>query len=417
MEKITLPNGLRIILLPVPDVRSASFGVWVMSGSRFENPQNNGVSHFIEHMVFKGTHSRTAFDIARQTDQMGGQINAFTTKECTCFYGKILDEHLPMALDMVSDMLTHPLFDQKDLDTERGVILEEIGMYEDSPEDLVADILHMEMYPDNMLRENIAGTRQTVTNMTCNDLFEYMNESYTPSRTVLAVGGSFDKAQVLELANQLFGSDKKQKNTLTPLKAPVYTPSLELAQKDFEQNSLLFCLPSFGAEDDRRFGLSVINSILGGSQTSRMNQKIREELGLAYSAYSYANGFLGTGLLSMGLQVNPENEEEAILQTVEIVKNFTSSIAKEEVAETCEKIKINTVLGFESISSRVGFLGRNELLLGQTKSPDDLIAEINAVNFEQVHDLCEGIFDMSKLSFSAVGKTKSTDFYRGIIGG
>jgi len=416
MEKITLPNGLRVILLPVPDVRSASFGVWVMSGSRFENPQNNGVSHFIEHMVFKGTHTRTAFDIARQTDQMGGQINAFTTKECTCFYGKILDEHLPAALGMVSDMLTNPLFDKKDMDTERGVILEEIGMYEDSPEDLVSDLLHMGIYPDNMLRENIAGTRQTVTNMTCDDLFAYMGQSYTPARTVLAVGGSFDKAQVLKLAEQLLNGGKKEGQTLTPLKAPVYTPALELAQKDFEQTSLLFGLPTFGADNDRRFALSVINSVLGGSQTSRMNQKIREELGLAYSAYSYANAYLGTGLLSMALQVNPENEGEAILQTVDILNNFTNSISKEEVDETCEKIKINTVLGFESISSRVGFLGRNELMLGQMKSPDDLIDEINAVTFEQVRDLCEEIFDMSKLSFSAVGKIRDTAFYRGMIG-
>jgi len=417
MEKITLNNGLRLVLLPVPDVRSASFGLWVLSGSRYENKQNNGVSHFVEHMVFKGTRSRSAFNIADITDNLGGQINAYTAKEFTCFYGKTLDTHLMQGLDLVFDMLENPLFDKNDLETERGVILEEIGMYEDSPEDLASDLLHLNLFQEDMLGENIAGTKEVVSRLSADDLFSYMSETYIPERAVVTVGGSFDMEEVIKKVEALF-KDKKspERSSLSEVKSNFkQKPVTVLSKKDFEQISLLMSLPAFGIGDKRRFVMAALNSILGGSQTSRLNQKIREELGLAYSAYSYATAYINTGFLGIGLQVNPKNEEKAIAETVKILKDFTESLTCEEIKSTLEKIKISTVLGFESISSRVGFLGRNELLLGELRTTDMILDEIDRVTPEQVFELSCEIIDAGKLSLSVVGKVKKESFYKKIM--
>ena len=421
MEKITLKNGLRIILLPVPDVRSASFGIWVLSGSRFENPQNSGVSHFIEHMLFKGTQSRTAFDIAGLTDDIGGQINAFTAKEFTCFYGKTLDTHLISGLEMLVDMVKNPLFSQNDLDTERGVITEELDMYEDSPEDLASDLLHEGLFPYDMLKDNIAGTKDIVNSLKREDLLGHMKKTYTPNRMVIAVGGSYEKQEIIDKITSLLGDEPcENKESLKPqnmFENTVQTTCLKLCKKDFEQTSILLSLPVFGIGDTRRFSLSVINSILGGSQTSRMNQRIREELGLAYSAYSYVSGYIGTGSLIMGLQLNPKSENKALAETLKILNEFTNSLTEDEVKRTCDKIKINTVLGFESISTRVGFLGRNELLLEDLQTSDQIIAEIDNVSFSDVKKLSEEIFDIKKISLAAVGKVNNEAFYKKILAG
>lgn len=415
IEKIVLPNGLRILLLPDNRSRSACVSIWVGSGTRFEAPENNGVSHYIEHMLFKGTEKRSARDIAEQTDGIGGQLNAYTTKEYTCYYARALDSHIPLALDVLCDMLTCSTLSQSDMDTERGVILEEIGMYEDSPDDLLLDGMYASVWKDSMLGSNILGTRPIISAMTADQLRAHMAQQYTGSRTVCAVCGRFDRDIVVDIISSSLGRLPKGNCSYIAQKAE-YNKSIKLIERDFEQIHLALCFPSVSQEDEIRNPLAIFNSICGGSSSSRLFQRIREELGLAYAVGSSSTPYLKEGLFEIDAAVSPENEGAALHEILcEMNRLVRDGVTADEVSRAKEQMKASIIMGLEGNSAAAGHMGRSELLKGRIRTEDQIIETIDAITVDDVNDAARMIVDFNKISICAVGKVSDANYYSGIV--
>lgn len=389
-------------------------GIWVGSGSRYETEETAGASHFIEHMLFKGTKKRSAFDIAEQMDEIGGAMNAFTTKEYTCFYARALDYHVNTAFEILCDMITNSKISSKDVKTERGVILEEIGMYEDSPEDVCADELHAGVWEGDMLASNILGTRDNVKRMTAETLREYMKKMYVPERMVAAFSGKFDKDSVLNLCREYFGSLKNTNNPVTAGKAE-YHKCLRLKRKSFEQTQLSLALPGIPAQDPRRYAMRVFMSILGGSSSSRLFQRIREELGLVYNIDSFGASYLNTGIIGIDMALSPRSEKKALTETFKIMREFSETVTEKEVSRAREQGISGLVMSWESAQSRAAKMGCGELLYNKVYTQDEIIASIQRVTLEDVKNLAREFLDIEKLSISVAGKVHTQKFYKDII--
>ena len=412
-QEIIRPNGARLLLEEVPGARSAALGFFVGAGSRHETAAENGSAHFIEHMLFKGTHRRTAADLAMDMDAIGGQINAYTTKENTCFYSRSLDRHLDRALDILSDMLFHSNFAQEDVETERGVILEEIGMYEDTPEDLVAERLSAVVYKGTALARPILGTQATLSNMTGESLKNWQKTHYRAGNMVTALAGSYTQAQVDQILSLL---DTLEPGTIeqTPGK---YTAAVTSRRKNMEQNHLILAFPAMNYLDPRRYQLLMLNSLLGGGCSSRLFQQVREQRGLCYSVYSYVADHEDVGLQGIYTAVNPEQEGE----TLAIIRSILEDLAEhgpsqEELDRVREQATAGLLLGSESIQSRMSHLGNAALLYRKVKTVDEIIEEYNAVTREQLRKLAGEMFDWNKASMSAVGKVKTIADYSKWLG-
>jgi predicted Zn-dependent peptidase len=303
-EKITLPNGVRIVHENIPYVRSAALGIWVGTGSRYEKARMSGASHFIEHMLFKGTQTRSAADLADIMDGIGGQVNAFTTKECTCFHGRVLDTHLDQLTDVLCDMFFNSRFDEGDVKNERGVILEEIDMYRDTPEDLASERLQTAVYKGFSLSRPVLGTKAALGKMTGEALREHMAGHYRPRAVVVALSGSYKPADIERLkarfADMGAGGEKS-------FKPAAYTPSFLVKRKSLEQNHLMLTFPGLGITDERRYTLQLLSDILGGGMSSRLFQTVREQRGLCYSVYTYGYSYLDTGLFAVYTALGREN--------------------------------------------------------------------------------------------------------------
>lgn len=412
-QTILLPNGVRICTEAVPGVRSAALGIWVGTGSRHEKASENGAAHFIEHMVFKGTQRRTAAALAEEMDAIGGQVNAFTTKECTCFHARVLDTHLPLATDILCDMFFSSRFAEEDVETERGVILEEIGMYEDNPEDLCAERLALEVYRGSSLARPILGRKATLSKMTGEWLRTYMREHYRPDRIVVSLAGSFRSQDVEEL--------KERFSALKPGKSPAsrpgaYQAAFTLKKKAIEQNHLTLAFPGLPYGDDRRFALQLLSTTLGGGMSSRLWQEVREKRGLCYSVYSYTAGHAETGLFAIYTALGREMEEEALRTICAAVRDYAEhGISEEELSRAREQAKANILMGLESTQARMSHMGRGELLYGRVLTPDEIIGGYDAVEREQIRALAQELFDFQQVSLSAVGRVGSEEMYRSII--
>ena len=412
-QTILLPNGVRICTEAVPGVRSAALGIWVGTGSRHEKVSENGAAHFIEHMVFKGTQRRTAAALAEEMDAIGGQVNAFTTKECTCFHARVLDTHLPLATDILCDMFFSSRFAEEDVETERGVILEEIGMYEDNPEDLCAERLALEVYRGSSLARPILGRKATLSKMTGEWLRTYMREHYRPDRIVVSLAGSFRSQDVEEL--------KERFSALEPGKSPAsrpgaYQAAFTLKKKAIEQNHLTLAFPGLPYGDDRRFALQLLSTTLGGGMSSRLWQEVREKRGLCYSVYSYTAGHAETGLFAIYTALGREMEEEALRTVCAAVRDYAEhGISEEELSRAREQAKANILMGLESTQARMSHMGRGELLYGRVLTPDEIIGGYDAVEREQIRALAQELFDFQQVSLSAVGRVGSEEMYRSII--
>ena len=412
-EKITLPNGVRILTEHVPAVRSAALGIYVGTGSRQEKAAENGAAHFIEHMLFKGTARRTAADLAGEMDAVGGQINAYTTKESTCFYARVLDTHLPQAADILCDMFFSSKFAQEDVETERGVVLEEIGMYEDNPEDLCAERLAAGVYHGSALARPILGRKATLEKMTGPWLKAYMTSHYLAGDIVVALAGSFTQRDVDDLTARFSAMPA---GGLPQPKAAVYTPCVTVKKKAIEQNHLTLAFPGLSYGDSRRFALQLLSSILGSGMSSRLWQQVREQRGLCYSIYSYGAGHADTGLYAVYTALGRETEEEAIRTIVDTVKAFRDGgVTREELDRAREQSKANVLMGLESTQARMAHLGRSELTTGEVLTPDQIIAAYDAVTAENVRGLAEEMFDFSRASLSAVGRVRTADEYRELL--
>ncbi|MCK9217086.1 MAG: insulinase family protein [Firmicutes bacterium] len=399
-----LENGIRIVAEEIKYVNSISIGIWVKTGSRYENISNNGVSHFIEHMLFKGTKNRTAKDIASSIDKIGGQLNAFTSKECTCFYAKVLDSHFDIALEILCDMFLNSCFSEKEIEKEKGVVLEEISMYEDSPEDLVHDILTQTVWANNPLGMSILGTEDTLSNLTRKDIIDYLKNNYTSKNIVISLVGNFDKDSTLKKISNAFNEyntyDTKRENGLSPRFISKNT------HKYKETEQVHICIGYEGIELGSKYTypLLVMNNIFGGSMSSRLFQKIREERGLAYSVFSYPSSYIGCGLFSIYAGMKP-SQVETVLSIIdnEINELRNNSITSQELYDSKEQLKGSYILGLESTSGRMISIGKSELLLDRIYSPKEIIKLIDLVTIDDIRYVINNIFDDNNKGTAIIG--------------
>ena len=372
----TLKNGLTIIGEEIPYLKSISLGVWVKAGSIMETKENSGVSHFIEHMLFKGTTNRTSKELAREIDNLGGVINAFTSKECTCFYVKLLDEHINIGIDVLSDMILNSRFDELDIKKEKSVILEELKMYEDSPDDLVYDLLLENIYKDHSLGMNILGDRQSLKNLKRESILDYYNEYYVPNNSIISICGNFKFEEIVKQIEEKFKTWQPKSVDTTTTK-PNFNPCIVKKNKDIEQVNLAINLDAIPMTNNREvYALSVVNNVFGGSISSRLFQKIREEKGLAYSIYSSQTLYEDCGELGIFASTSTENIQEvykSILEEIELIRN--EYISPQEIHESKEQLKGSYMLDLESTSSRMMSNGKNLLMRNKVDDEQDIIID------------------------------------------
>lgn len=409
-ETLVLENGVRIVTQKVPAVRSASFGIWVGTGSRHEKNNESGAAHFIEHMVFKGTETRSAIELAQEMDAIGGHINAYTSKETTCFYGRCLDTHLPRAVDLLWDMIFCSKFDEEDVKTERGVILEEIGMYQDNPEDLCTERLTAGIYKGSSLGRPILGKKATLEKMTGEWLKEYKNSHYTPDKIVVALAGSFTDAQIEDLKTRFSTLTVGKDYTDKPA---TYQPMVSLKKKAIEQNHITMAFPGISYSDPRRFAFQLLSSILGGGMSSRLFQEVREKQGLCYSVYTYGMGQTETGIFAVYTALGKETEAQAIKTICKVIREFVKEgPTQEELDRAREMSKISVLMGLESTHARMNNLGRGTLVHGKVMTPDETIAAYDAVTVEAVLEAAKEIFDFQRVALSVVGRVTTEEEYK-----
>ena len=413
-QPITLPNGARLLLQEVPGAQSAALGFFVGVGSRHEAPRENGAAHFIEHMLFKGTARRSAGQLARDMDAIGGQFNAYTTKEHTCFYGRTLDRHLDEGLDILADMLFHSRFDQGDVELERGVILEEIGMYEDTPEDLVSERLSAAVYRGTPLARPILGRESTLEGMTGEWLARWQRKHYHAGNLVAALAGKFSPAQADSLRDLLAALPSGLPAQSPPV---TYRPAVTAKKKAIEQNHLILAFPAPSYLDERRPQVLLLNALLGGGCSSRLFQQLREERGLCYSVYSYVADHADTGLLGIYAAVSRDQEWAALEGARRVALELADhGPSQEEVDRVREQAKANLLMGSESVQARMSHLGSSALLYGRVRETEELLDLYDAVTREQLRDLAGALFRMEAASLSAVGRVGSSADYAAWLG-
>lgn len=403
MDKYTLTNGLRVVIEKIPTCRSVAFGIWVKTGSRNENETNNGISHFIEHMLFKGTDKYSAKDIAEIFDGIGGNVNAFTSKEYTCYYCKVLDEHLPMAVEVLSDMFFRSVFDPVELEKEKNVIYEEISMYEDTPDDMVHDLIARAAFGGHTLGYTIIGTQDNLAAMNSDTLKSYMKTHYTPSNTVVSIAGNVND-DVLELIEQHFGGFEgvPAPETREPLG---FHSGLEYYQKKSEQNHICLSLPGLSVTDERLYAMILLNNAIGGGMSSRLFQEIREKRGLAYSVYSYHTSYQDGGMFTIYTGTAPKQTDEVLKVTMELLEDIKQNgLTPAELRKGKEQMKGSLILSLESTNSRMNRIGKNELMLGRHYTLDEMIERIERVEMEQIQALTASLLS-TPFALAMVGQT------------
>lgn len=408
-EKVVLDNGIRIVCEKMPHVRSVSIGIWIGTGSRNESHKNNGISHFIEHMFFKGTRKRNARQIAESIDNIGGQLNAFTGKECTCYYAKTLDEHIDVAIETLSDMFFESKLANNDIEVEKRVILEEISMYEDSPEELVHDLLSEAVWDGNSLGYPILGTLESLGNIYRDEINDYISKNYTPQNTVIAVAGNYNIDELCTLVRKYFGDWKPKKKEVQNYIKAEFTQNIKLKEKDTEQVHICMGFDGIEHGNDDIYTLLAINNIFGGGMSSHLFQKIREEKGLVYSIYSYPSSYRSEGLFTIYAGMNPEHLDRVVNLIAEEINNLLKKgITREELERSKEQLKGNYILGLESTISRMNSIGKSELLLGYINPPEKILRKIGNISYDSISELIKRVFNINNMSFSVVGNIKSS---------
>jgi predicted Zn-dependent peptidase len=403
--KDKLNNGIRVVMEEIPYVNSVSIGMIINNGSVNEDKHLNGVSHFIEHMLFKGTINRTAKALAESIDNIGGQINAFTGSEYTCFYVKVLDNHLPIAIEILSDMLNNSKFDHNDIEKEKGVISEEINMYLDSPEDIVYDVLSEIMFENTPLALPVLGSYETVNNLNREMILEYYKKHYTSENIVISVVGNLDSKDTMSMLNEHFyKSNINDNDNPSRNNTPLLSQKIRSQLKETEQ--LNFCLGMEGVKrgSDDIYSLLVMNNIFGGSMSSRLFQKIREEKGLVYSVYSHPTSFKDIGTFTIYAGLNSDqviNVAKLIEEDIEDLRK--NLITKDELEKSKEQLKGNYILGMESTFSRMFDIGKSELLFGKILSPEDVLEKIDKVRMEDIERIIFSTFNKDKYNIAYVG--------------
>ena len=415
MEQITLSNGLRIFLEPRPWLKSCAIGLYIGSGARFETPQTLGVSHCIEHMLFTGTESLSARRIAEINDDTGGSLNAYTAKEYTCLYARVLSCHTQTIFSVLADMTLHPALRQQELETEKNVILEERSSYEDSPEDLCMDMFYESYWPQDMLGQNIVGTCESIASMTPDTIRAHMQTFYVPERMVVVFSGAFDRDEVCALCEKHFGA---LRGTGNPLRytAPRTAQFIRTVPKDLQQNVLTLGFPGVPLEDDRLHAYTYACAILGGTGSSRLFQRIREEMGLVYSVDAFHTAFLGTGVSCVSMALSAAKEKAALEEVMRLCRAFPDSVTEDELERAKMQALAAVTMSLESPGSSASRIGRSALLLGRVPTEEELFEKLRCVTLDDVRSAAREMFRGGCVSLCAVGKTKTEKRYRSILG-
>jgi predicted Zn-dependent peptidase len=399
VRRTVLPGGLRVVTEAVPSVRSVAFGVWVGVGSRDESVRQAGCSHYLEHLLFKGTSRRSALDISSTIDALGGEMNAFTAKEYTCFYARVLDADLPVAVDVVSDMITSASVLSADVDNERGVILEEIAMSDDDPSDLVHDSFAQAVFGDTPLGRPILGTSASIESLSRTTINGYYRRHYRPENMVVAAAGNLDHAEVVRLVRKAFGSvGALADRSVLPLEPRIggrqrlSRPGVHIEHRRTEQANFVLGMPGMSRVDDRRFALGVLNSVLGGGMSSRLFQEVREKRGLAYSVYSYNAQYADTGLFGVYAGCQPDKIDQVLaLCRGELEKVVERGIGSDELLRGQGQLRGALVLGLEDTGSRMSRIGKSELVYGELLGVNAILARIEAVGLDDVREVAAEI--------------------------
>ena len=404
IKKEALPNGLTIITEAMPHVRSAAVGIWVKSGSRIEPAGVTGISHFIEHMVFKGTERRSAEDIAREIDALGGQMDAFTAKEMVCFNARVMDEHLPRTFDVLADLVLAPLFRQPDIEKERSVVLEEISMEEDNPDYLVHEIFSQNFWSDHPIGRPILGTRKTLPGFDRELLFEFFRRWYVPNQMVITAAGRLEHGRFAELVAEKFARlAPHQDGTPDPVPRPHAGISTR-SKRELEQMHLCVGVPCYPLPHERRYAVAVLNNILGGGMSSRLFQNIREREGLAYAIFSDVNAYRDTGCLSVYAGTARETARQALRLILAEFKRLKQELVPlDDLGRAQENMKGSLMLSMESTSARMAKLAREEIYFGRIFSPEEILAAVDAVTAEEVQVVAEDFFQPHLLGATLLG--------------
>jgi predicted Zn-dependent peptidase len=411
--KDVLPNGLTILSEAMPAVRSVSIGIWVRTGSRQESEEENGISHFIEHMVFKGTSNRSAEQIARQADSIGGHLDAFTAKECTSFSIKALDEHVPRAFDIVSDLFLNPLFQPEDIGKESKVIQEEIKMVEDTPDDLVHELFTQSYWRGHALGRPILGTRHTVSSFNQERLSGYFRRHYTPNSTLVAAAGNVEHSRFVDLVARYF-SDLPRGPAADDGPPPTPHPSIRHRhKKELEQVHLCVGAPSYPQPHEKRFACYILNTVLGGGMSSRLFQNIREKRGLAYSVFSGLSSFRDAGCLSVYAGTSVESARQVLGLILEEFRQLKSQpIGEEELQHAKDYLKGNLLLSLETTGSRMANAARQEMYFGRNISLDEVSRRIDEVTSPEVLEVAREFFQTDRLAVTFLGPVNGFRFTR-----
>lgn len=408
-HKEILPNGIRIVTEEIGHVRSCSIGVWVNVGSKDEEKSLNGVSHFIEHMMFKGTTNRSAHEIAETMDGVGGALGAFTSREYTCYHIKVAKEHLWLALELLADMFLNSLFDKSEIKKEKQVVLEEIKMYEDTPDELIHDLFAKTIYQGHPLGQPVIGSSEVVKGLDRKRVKEFFSGHYTPEQVVIAVAGRVKTQDVLKKAGELFGEyEAPSSNSTTEF--PEIQPRLFSQERKLEQ--VHFCIGtkglSFISED--RFVLSLLNTILGGSMSSRLFEEVREKRGLAYAVYSYHSSFRDCGLFTVYVGTSPQNyHQTAKIILREFVRLKEKHVGQKELKKAREHLKGGLVLGLEDTGVRMGRLAKQEIYFNRYISIDETLREIDRVTPSRIQELANALFQPEALALASIGPLSSKE--------
>src|SRR5216117_2204882 len=408
IRREVLPNGLTLITEEMQHIRSVSIGIWIKTGSRDEDLQWNGISHFIEHMVFKGTKNRSAEEIARQVDSIGGNIDAFTAKECVSFSMKVLDEHLPIALDVLSDLVLNPVFDDQDITRERGVILEEIKMDEDNPDYLVHEIFTQNFWKDHPLGKPILGTKDTVKRFEREPVLDFYKQRFAPGNLIICAAGHLQHEQFVDLVRKHFGDMKPMSNGFYSSQPKVVSRIILRNKKSLEQVQLCMGVPSHPIAHEKRHASYILNTLLGGGMSSRLFQNIRERQGLAYAVFSELNPYRDTGCLSIYAGTSAEAARKVVESILKEFRQLKQELVPEdELRRAKDHLKGSLMLSLESTSSRMSNLARQEMYFGRFFTMDELLESIESVTAEDVQRIAQTFFDSKQIALTILGNLEN----------
>ncbi len=413
-KKEHLENGIPVVMEPISGVRSVAVGIWVKVGSRYETHEENGISHFLEHMFFKGTKKRTTRDISVDIDSLGGDLNAFTSRENTAFYIKVLDEHVGKGVDLLSDIFVNSIFPEEELEKEKKIIREEIKMVEDTPDDYIHDLFSLTVWGQEGIGQPILGRRETVASFTRDHVMSHIKKYYGTKDIVISCAGNFNREEMIALLNRRFGG-LRQGSTPKKGVGPVFQRSVKVYSKEMSEAHICIGVPGVSQVSEERYAFFVLNTILGAGVSSRLFQEIREKRGLAYSVYSFTSSYQDAGLWGVYAGVSKKRIREVAEVIIAEMRDFSRTLTDIELQRAKNHLKGNLILGLESTNSRMNNLARQEIYFGRYISPEEVLKSVDMVNIKQIRELSERLINDDMFAVTALGPLQK-NILDGLVG-